>query len=201
MTKYRNEEHDTEMSPFDPEKIERLLSPERRLRMDPDLFLDVLEIKPGMVIADVGAGPGFFALPLAIKVGKSGTVYALDVEPTMLERLRERAADAGVENIETLVAEEDRLPLPAAAVDLALVFLVLHECSNRVGLLREVARILRPDGLVVVAEWRKDVESKGPPAAERLSPEEIAADLRAAGFGRIELLELPANLQGAKARR
>ncbi len=188
------------MSPFDPAKIERLLSPERRERMDPDRFLEALELRPGMVVADVGAGPGFFTLPVASKVGPGGLVYALDVEPTMLERLRERAAEAGIGNIGTLVAEEDRLPLPDQTVDIALMFLVLHECSDRRALLREVARILRPDGFVAVAEWRKDEESKGPPAAERLSAEEIAADLRAAGFRRIEAMEVPASLQGVRAR-
>jgi len=165
---------------FDPQHMERLLSPERYQWHDPDMILDALALAAGMIFADVGAGPGFFTLPAAKRVGPAGKVYALDVEPRMLERLRERASAEGIVNIEGLLSEEERLPLPDVTVDAVLVANVLHEVSEQVSFLRETARVMRPGSMLAVVEWRKRKMEKGPPVAERLSYQEVA---RALGAG------------------
>ena len=79
---------------------------EREMEEHPDQALDAIGIKPGMVVADVGAGTGYFTLRMARRVGPSGKVYANDIQPEMLRMLRQNAAKAGLNNIETVLGVE-----------------------------------------------------------------------------------------------
>jgi len=107
---------------FDPANRAHLDSDARRAYLDPDAILGAFGVGPGTVIADIGAGTGFFAIPAAKRVGPSGRVYALDLEPKMLEDLRAKAgSDAGVDNISILRSEEERIPLPHGSVDVAFL--------------------------------------------------------------------------------
>ena len=167
---------------FDPSHADRLLSPERRQMQDPDAILDALDVSKGMHLADVGCGPGFFTLPAAERVGGEGQVYALDVQREMVERVEERAAAASLGNVRALLSKEAELPLPSGTVDIALLANVLHEAPDRVTFLAEIGRTLRPGGALGVVDWRKEEMPMGPPFADRLSPDQVEADLRAAGF-------------------
>lgn len=167
---------------FNPAHADRLLSPERRQMHDPDAVLDAIGVSSGMRVADVGCGPGLFTLPAAERVGAGGRVYALDVQPEMVKRVEERAAEAGLGNIQTIVSKEAELPLPDSAVDVALLANVLHESGDRPRFLAEIGRTLRPGGVLGVVDWRKEEMPMGPPVADRLSPDQVEADLRAAGF-------------------
>lgn len=189
------------MHKLNPEHAARLLDPERRTWLNPEEILTALGVRPGMRLADVGAGPGFFSVPAAEMVGASGRVYALDVQPEVLAMLEERAKAMGLASLEALVSTEDRLPLPDAAVDAALLVNVLHEARDRSALLREVARVIRPGGTVGIVEWRKEAGTKGPPVADRLSASEIEAALRAAGFADVEPLPAGPYHDGRKARK
>lgn len=189
------------MAKFDPTHMDRLVSPERYRWQNPEEVLDALGLAPGMVLADVGAGPGFYTLPAAARVGPGGKVYALDIEPKMLERLSARAAAEGVTNVEAVVSQEDRLPLPDGAVDAVLAANVLHEVPARAKLLREIARVLRPGGALAVVEWRKEEMEKGPPFAERLTYRQVARALRGAGFHAIERFEVGPYHYGMRARQ
>jgi ubiquinone/menaquinone biosynthesis C-methylase UbiE len=190
-----------QVAKFDPKHIERLLSPERYQWHDPDMILDALALVSGMTFADVGAGPGFFTLPAAKRVGPAGKVYALDVEPKMLERLLERASTEGITNIEGLLSEEERLPLPDSRVDAVLLANVLHEVSEQVSLLCETARVMRPGGMLAVVEWRKRKMDKGPSIAERLSYQEVARALREAGFKEVKPFGAGPYHYGVRARK
>lgn len=169
---------------FDPAKLSRLLDPQRREWNDPDRVLDCLGLQPGEVLADVGAGPGWFALPAAERVGPSGRVYALDLQEVMLAALRERAREAGLEArvVAVPVREGEPWPLPDGACDAALVANVYHEVVDRPGFLRELARILRPGGRLLVVEWKPEPTPMGPPLEERLEPSRLKEDLERAGF-------------------
>jgi ubiquinone/menaquinone biosynthesis C-methylase UbiE len=167
---------------FDPAHADRLLSPERRQMQDPDVILAAIDLAPGMAFADVGCGPGFFTLPAAERVGGEGRVYALDVQREMIARTEERAGAAGLGNVEAILSKEAELPLPDGAVDAALLANVLHESPDRVRFLSEIGRTLRPGGVLGVVDWRKVEMPMGPPLADRLSPDQVEADLRAAGF-------------------
>lgn len=164
---------------FKPQNWERLMSDERRALLDPDRFLDQLDIKRGDVTADIGAGPGFFTLPLAERVGPRGKVYALDVAPEMVAQLRLLSLPA---QVEVLLSMENRLPLPDGIVDVALLAFVLHELDKSRLFLADVRRILRPAGRLVVLEWVPQEEQFGPPLHERIASEDSARALVAAGF-------------------
>ncbi len=173
------------MQRFDPKHMDRLLGSERKRWQDPEAVIAGLGLRPGMVVADVGAGPGFFTLPLAEATGPAGKVLAVDVEAAMLERLQERAAAAGLHNIETVLSAEDSLPLSASTVDAALMVNVLHEMEGRATLLRQILAALRQGAPLAVVEWNKDRTDVGPPAEVRLSSTEVTALLEKAGYEQV----------------
>lgn len=188
------------MRKFDPRHMDRLLSPERRRSQDPELVLDNLGVVEGMTVADIGTGPGFFTLPAARRVGPAGKVYAVDIEPAMLEQVRERATAEGITNVEAVLSREDRLPLPTRVVDVALLADVLHELLEPGKLLEEIARVLKPGGALAVVEWKKEQQEWGPPLEERLAPEQAEALLREADFDSFEPFEVGPNHYGILAR-
>ncbi len=189
------------MHKYDPTKMDRFLSPERRKWQNPDLIFDALGLGPGMTLADIGSGPGFFALQAAKRVGPGGRIYALDIQPIMLEKLTELAETEQLGNIEALISEENRLPLPDACVDAALLANTVHELLNPVELLKEAARVLKPDGILGVVEWRREPMEKGPPVEERLSPDQVESFLRQAGYLDLERFEAGPYHYGIHARR
>jgi ubiquinone/menaquinone biosynthesis C-methylase UbiE len=164
----------------------RLESEERRQRQPPEALLEAIGVTPGLRLADVGCGPGFYALPAARLVGPSGSVHALDVQEPMLTRVRERVAAEGLGNVHPALSQESQLPLQDGAVDLVLVANVLHEAADRVAFLREVRRVLAPGGRVTIVEWRRESTGMGPPLEERMSEEEVRSALREAGFAEPE---------------
>ena len=153
---------------FKPENWQRLLGAKRRALLEPDRFLADFDIAPGATVADLGAGPGFFTLPLAKRVGPNGRVYAIDVAPEMIARLQAHSLPAYVE---ALLSEESRIPLPDGCVDVALLAFVLHELDNPQAFLTDVRRAMRPDGRLIVLEWVRQDEELGPPLGERIAPE------------------------------
>ena len=164
---------------FKPQNWERLLSASRRALLNPDRFLALLDIPPGSVVADLGAGPGFFTVPLARCVGPSGRVHALDVSSEMVEHLNAQHLPP---QVEVLLSGETTLPLETASIDLALLAFVLHELDHPQAFLMEVRRIIKPSGRLVVLEWVPQVEELGPPIGERISADVSARTLSDAGF-------------------
>lgn len=181
--------------------MERLLGSERRQLQDPDVVLDGLGATPGMTVADIGSGPGFFTLPLAGRVSPGGKVLAVDVEPMMLDKVRERAAEAGIGNIETLLAADDALPLSSESVDAALMVNVLHETDSREALLHGIFTALRPGGALAVVEWTKERTEFGPPPEVRLGATEVEQLLRQAGYEQVRRFDVSAQNYGVRAIR
>ncbi len=185
---------------FDASGRARLDSPERRAYLDPDAILEAFAIGEGMRIADVGAGIGFFARPAARRVGASGVVHAIDLSPEMLDDLRGRVAAEGLGNLETHLSTEDRIPLPDASVDVALLACVLHELAGA-GTLRECRRILVAGGRLAVVDWKKIDQDEGPPREHRLDEAEAVDVLAAAGFTRARVFDAGPYHYGIEARR
>jgi ubiquinone/menaquinone biosynthesis C-methylase UbiE len=167
---------------FDPAKVERLLSPDRAAWLRPDLILDALSLRPGLRLLDFGAGPGYFSLPIARRINSSGGVVAADVEPLLLELLRQRAAEAGVEGIVPIVCDHHALPFHDGVFDRVLMSLVLHEVDEPERLLDEAFRVVATGGQAVLVEWRPGQTEHGPPADHRISPAQATHKLRTAGF-------------------
>lgn len=175
------------MHKFDPKNIDILISEERKKELDPSKYLIEKGLKEEMVFADIGCGPGFLVFPASEIVGRDGTVYALDTQQEMLDELKKRNPS---KNVVILISEETRLPVDSAIVDIAIMVFVLHEVHHPVEFLKEVKRILKPSGRLIVIDWEKKVEEKGPPFEERLPKERAKEIFQQAGFEKIEIKSL-----------
>lgn len=167
---------------FDPANRHRLLSEERYRTMPPDTILNRLPLRPADTIADIGCGPGFFTLPLAERAPQ-GTIYAVDVAQQMLDMVTERATEAGLGNIRTMLVGETALDLPPASLDGAMLGLVYHEFPDRVAYLRQLAALVRLGSWLALLDW--DVRQNpggGPPLEHRIAPDIAASELAAAGW-------------------
>ncbi len=170
------------MHRFNPEMRQRLLSAERYQFLPPDTVLALLPLRADAGIADVGCGPGFFTLPLAERTPR-GRVFAVDIEPLMLEDVSRRAAEASLTNVETVRATEQDVPLPPASLDGIFTSMVYHEIADRIPYLTMLRRLLRPGGWLALLEWeRRQNPGGGPPLDARLPPEQTADELAAAGW-------------------
>jgi ubiquinone/menaquinone biosynthesis C-methylase UbiE len=162
---------------------------ERELEDMPEAALDAIGIKPGMKIADVGAGVGYFTLRLARRVGPTGVVYANDVQPEMLALLRDRAAKEKVTNIRTVLGSEANPKLPKGAFDLILMIDVYHELSQPQRMLQSLKDALKPDGKLVLLEYRKEDPHIPVRIEHRMSVEEAKMELEAEGLTLEKTLE------------
>lgn len=126
----------------------------REAEEQPEQMLDSLKLKPGDVVADVGAGVGYTSLKIARRVGAKGKVYATDVQPQMLRMLAANAKDAGFSNVKGVLCTPTDQKLPAGEVDLAIMVDVYHECSDPEATLRSIRKALKPKGRLVLIEFR-----------------------------------------------
>lgn len=121
-----------------------------------DLLLAVLELQPGMVVADIGAGTGYLSRRMAPAVMPGGKVWAVDVQPEMISLLQAGAKRAGLTQIEARLGSVDDVGLPAGSVDLAVMVDVYHELAYPHELLASVLEALRPGGRVVFVEYKAE---------------------------------------------
>lgn len=135
--------------------IEILESADRVRNLQVDRVIQVLDVRKGDQIADVGAGSGLFSRPLARKVGKEGTVYAIDIDPALLDHIRQRARDEGLPQIKTILAQADD-PLIPAKVDLILLVDTLHHIEKRPSYLENLKQYLKPDGRIALIDFETD---------------------------------------------
>ena len=120
----------------------------------PDLLIEALDLKPGMVVADIGAGTGYYSRRLAEKVGKEGVVYGVDIQPEMLELLARNAKAADLSQIRPLKGDIDDPKLPANEVDLIVMVDVYHEFSHPYEMTEGLCEALKPGGRLVWVEYR-----------------------------------------------
>jgi SAM-dependent methyltransferase len=156
--------------------------PEREMEEKPEEALDAIGIRPGMMVADIGAGTGYFSLRLARRVGPSGKVYANDLQPEMLRRLRENARKAGAANIEFVQGEEADPKLPLNRMDLVLLVDVYHEFSQPQKMLQKIRGTLKPDGRLVLLEYKKEDPAVPIRPEHKMSVGEVKTELEAEGF-------------------
>lgn len=147
----------------------------------PDLVVSAMAIQPGMTVADVGAGTGYFGSRLAAAVGGSGKVIAVDVEPDMVRYIGERALREDTPNVEARLGTADDPRLVPGSVDRILIVDVWHHLANRGDYARKLFVALRPRGALYVVDFTLDAR-RGPPKAMRLESSVIGSELEAAGF-------------------
>jgi ubiquinone/menaquinone biosynthesis C-methylase UbiE len=161
----------------------KLEDPERLKWLPPKEVLEELRAAPGLVVADIGAGTGFFSLPLASAVAPGGKVYAVDFQADMLKLIAQKLAAAGPANIELVEGSAVETHLAAQSCDLALLANVWHELDNTPSVLREMERILKPGGQLAVLDWRPDVtRPPGPPLDHRISSDHVHLAALSAGW-------------------
>jgi len=157
--------------------------PERDAWQKPHDVLQALALKPDAVVADVGAGTGYFSARLANMLPKA-TIYAVDLEPDMVKYLGERAKREGLANLKPVQAAAGDARLPAK-VDLVLLVDVYHHIEARERYFRELAASIKPGGRLAVIDFRLD-SPEGPPKATRIAPEQVKAELSRAGYALAE---------------
>ena len=168
----------------DPERYAQSFdAPERDAWQMPEQVIAALEIAPGAAVADIGAGTGYFTVRLARDTA-AGTVYAVDIEPAMIDYVRRRADEAGLGNVVGVVADPDSPNLPAP-VDLVLIVNTYHHIPERVAYFSALRNHLAPGGRIAIIDPRKGAPGGGPPDEFRFTPEEIADEL---GRADLELL-------------
>jgi predicted methyltransferase len=153
--------------------------PKRDAWQKPHEVIQALALKPDAVIADIGAGTGYFATRLAHMVPK-GRVYAVDTEPDMVKHLGERASRDGLKNLSAVAGAPNDPRLPQKA-DVVLLVDVYHHIGERERYFSKLAGNLKPGGRVAIIDFRMD-SPEGPPKAARIEPERVKAEMKRAGF-------------------
>jgi ubiquinone/menaquinone biosynthesis C-methylase UbiE len=141
-----------------------------------------LRIKPGDVVADLGAGTGVFSVPFAKAASPGGKVYAVEIDEGFFQHIAARAADEGADNVETVLGEFSDPNLPSADVDLAFFHDVLHHIEDREGYLRNLARYVKPSGRVAIIDFGDEQGPHQDQADMRLTREAVSGWMENAGF-------------------
>lgn len=133
---------------------EWLERPERIEEERPELLLSALELKPGMTVADIGAGTGYYSWRMAQRVGPRGTVYAVDIQPEMIKLLEEQMSRRGAASVKAVLGTATDPGLPPGSIDLALMVDVYHELEYPYEMLEAIVRALKPGGRLAFVEFR-----------------------------------------------
>jgi len=156
----------------------------------PEELLDLLGIKQGDVVADIGAGVGFFSLRAAERVGPTGQVLAVDVQPEMIEGLEMMINRFGHENIVPILGNVDDPKLPANSVDHVLIVIAYHEFSHPVEMMRHVRNAMKDDGQMLIVEYKAEALDSRVAPLHKMSEAEIMEEIPALGFRLDRVIDL-----------
>jgi arsenite methyltransferase len=120
----------------------------------PDKIIELMDLKPGQIIADIGSGGGYFSLRFAEITGVEGKVYVVDINPDFLQFIESSAEEKGLGNIVTVLTE-DKLDLPESCLDFVFMRNVTHHISNRTEYFKNLKRFLKSSGRIVIIEYEK----------------------------------------------
>jgi ubiquinone/menaquinone biosynthesis C-methylase UbiE len=165
--------------------IAKLESAERVADLQVDKVLEKLALPADAVIGDLGCGPGIFALAFA-KACPRGIVYASDIEPAQLDRVRAGIAKLGVRNIVPVLASYDDPHFPPGRADVVFIGDTYHHLQDRVAYMQRLKGVLKKDGRVVVFEYKPGTLPVGPPAEHKLPEGVLAKELAAAGYTEVQ---------------
>jgi SAM-dependent methyltransferase len=149
-------------------------------------LLEVLKIKPGDIVCDLGCGNGFYTLPIAERVGKTGKVLAVDIQQEMLHLLSERAKSEDLDHIETILGSPIDPRLPEGKVDLVLLVDVYHEFAYPEQMLQAIRKSLKPKGRLVLVEFRGEDPQVPIKPLHKMTKRQIRRELFSNGFKLVE---------------
>ena len=161
---------------------------ERRKWQNPEKILPSIGLKHGSTFIDVGCGEGFFTIPAARIVGKSGVVYGLDIDEEAIHTLREKAKREELNNLVLVVGDAERTVVCESCGDIVFFANVLHDFNDPLKVLRNSKRMLKQSGLLVDLDWKKKATEFGPPVNIRFNEEQAKEFIVKAGF-RIEAIK------------
>jgi cyclopropane fatty-acyl-phospholipid synthase-like methyltransferase len=159
-----------------------LVRPERESEEHPDQALDAMNIKPGMQIADLGSGVGYMTLRMAKRVGPTGKIYGVDLQPGMLQKLQENAKAVGITNVVPVLGEPADPKLAAGSVDMILMVDVYHEVSQPQAMVRKLREALKADGRLVLLEYRAEDPKVPINPDHKMTVEQVRAEIEPEGF-------------------
>jgi ubiquinone/menaquinone biosynthesis C-methylase UbiE len=148
----------------------------------PELLLRELPLAPGMTVADIGAGTGYYTWQLAKQVGAGGRVYAVDVQPEMIRMLDSQMAKRGVRNVVSVLGSDTTVKLPPASVDLAIMVDVYHELAYPSEVLDSIIGALKPGGRVVFVEYRAEDPAVAIKPLHKMSESQVRREATAHGL-------------------
>ncbi len=174
----------------DPRDAGWFYRPERIESEKPEELLDLLGVKEGDVVADIGAGAGFFSLRAAERVGRTGKVLAVDVQPEMIDGLKMMMKKFGHGNIVPILGHVDDPKLPANSVDHVLIVIAYHEFSHPVEMMRHVRRAMTRDGQMLIVEYKAETPDSRVDPLHKMSEAEIMREIPALGFRRDRIIDI-----------
>ncbi len=182
------------MSPDVEPLVERLESESREIWINRELLAAVAGPRPGSVVADIGAGSGFMAELFAAAVGPQGRVYAVDINPVMMERVASRAREAGLSNLETVVCGQRSVNLPPSSVDMMFICDTYHHFEHPEATMGSIFQALRPGGQIVLVDFERIPGVSRPFILEhcRAGREVFTQEIVESGFELINVHDLPA---------
>jgi protein-L-isoaspartate O-methyltransferase len=175
----------TPAEPMSAANADWLTRASREREEQPERMLDALALRPGMQVADVGAGVGYHTVRLARRVGPAGHVWATDIQEGMLAQLRRRVEAQGLGNVTVVHTQPDEPGLPEGQLDLVLMVDVFHEVAEPQRLLAKLARALAPGGRLALVEFRAEDPDVPVRPEHKMSVAQLDAELGAAGFVRV----------------
>ncbi|MEL6930289.1 MAG: class I SAM-dependent methyltransferase [Cyanobacteria bacterium J06600_6] len=155
--------------------------PSRISEEKPDLTVESLSLKPDDVVADIGAGSGYFSSRIAQQVPE-GKVYAVDIQPEMLQAIANMQEKQQIENIETVLGAEDNPNLPSASIDLAFMVDAYHEFAYPREMMEGIVSALKPGGRVVLLEYRKENPMIMIKPLHKMTQKQVKKELKAVGL-------------------
>ncbi|MCL4520261.1 MAG: methyltransferase domain-containing protein [Firmicutes bacterium] len=168
------------------EQLANLERPDRETIMPKGPVLNALQVQPGHRVADVGAGLGYFTFPMAIAVGNSGRVLAVDPSVDACEEMSKRVEDDRLDHVEVIQRPAENTTVATESVDRILWHTMYHDVQDLDASIGEMMRILKPGGRWVVVDWVKDDTKMGPPLSVRVSPDEAAEAIEQRGLKVVE---------------
>ena len=162
--------------------IGSLEDPKRDAYQKPHDVLTALDPTPGEIIADIGAGSGYFTFPLARHVGERGKVYAIDVSPDMILHINRRIRDLGVINVVSILADPDDPLLADQSVNRFFFCDSWHHIENQAKYLALMKRMLKPRGEIVMIDFHKKELPVGPPLRMKIARTDLIKQMESNGF-------------------
>ncbi len=164
------------------EWVEILEQPGRDDWQKPAEVVEALELEPGVDIADIGAGTGYFSVPFAERVGPQGKVFAVDVQQDLIDYLTARAKAENIENMQAVLGKFDDPLLAESSVDLIFICDVVHHIDNRQAYFAKLAKALREGGRIAIIDFYKKDQPVGPNKESKIAKDDMIAELGQAGF-------------------